>query len=476
MSRRLFVAAAGALLVLATSPTLAQPVADEALPRDLRMIEANSLLDEKDRYDRAISLYREVLADDPADDEARLWLARVLSWKGSTEASLVEYDFLLAGPNATREIAIERAEVLSWGGRYEDAEAAFLALLAEQPDDARAARGLARVYLWSGRKREAQQAFERALALEEDPDARQELDELTRGLGASGDVNSRYFSDSDGFELTAVTATSSFDWSFDTRLLLSATYTRIDQEADLLGRTFGANGFDALFGVEHSPIPGLRLSVEVGGRYWDEADDHFLARVRGQWSLPSNTALGFELEQGDFLSRSDSFEAVIAGLEATSLRGTVWQGYAGGFSTFFYLDTAFVSDGNTRVTGGGNGAWRPFREHELELGAALGVLTFTERSLLYYDPNVDFSASVSAKGFYPIPRLPWLGIDAEVRIGLGYAEQAGLEGFGFTYSVAGGPKIRRDGYWLSFTAARMQSQRTSTYTAHTFTLALGTDF
>ena len=74
--------------------------------------------------------YRDVLDEFPSHATARLWLARVLSWKGDHDESLAEYDRLLDLEPPADDIDVERAEVLSWSGRYDEALLAFDAILA----------------------------------------------------------------------------------------------------------------------------------------------------------------------------------------------------------------------------------------------------------------------------------------------------------------------------------------------------------
>ena len=91
MTRRFPVFALAFALLAAALPVRAE----ETLYTDQRMIEADALLADREQYPRAIALYRQVLEEFPSNSMARLWLARVLSWKGDTEQSIAEYDLLL---------------------------------------------------------------------------------------------------------------------------------------------------------------------------------------------------------------------------------------------------------------------------------------------------------------------------------------------------------------------------------------------
>ena len=172
-----YVALLGLVSLIAAPDARTEPLAE-----DPRLAEARALLADSSSYDEAVALYRAILDDTPGgelEDDARLWLARILSWQGEHDASLAHYAELTNRPRPAYDAEIEQAEVLSWAGRYDEAEAAFRALLEREPDDARATRGLARVYLWSERPELADAAFERALELQEDEEARSELDSET---------------------------------------------------------------------------------------------------------------------------------------------------------------------------------------------------------------------------------------------------------------------------------------------------------
>lgn len=92
---------------------LTKPDTSEATP-DPRMIEASSLLFDRASHDRAIELYREVLAGDPAHRMSRLWLARVLSWGGDYEESLAQYREIALRESDPPWAQKEAADVLTW--------------------------------------------------------------------------------------------------------------------------------------------------------------------------------------------------------------------------------------------------------------------------------------------------------------------------------------------------------------------------
>ena len=462
------------LLALARIPAAwAVPDGDEPLPTDPRMIEASALLSDEGQYDRVIGLYREVLRDEPDQISARLWLARVLSWRGDHVQSLAEYRRLLALDPVPRTAEIERAEVLSWAGSYDQALSAFGRLLKTNPYDARAARGIARTYSWSQRRGEAVKAYERALLLEDDTEAQRELERLRTGLGAGSDSRSRHLRDSDGFRLTSVTSNGTVDLGFDTRLLLSGSYTQVSDGRSRPGPSQSA-GASGRIGLEQRLSRNLQARVEVGYRWWEQASGHVLGRGVLEYTLPSNTVLGLESEHSDFLSRSDSFQAVLDGLDQTSLLARAWQGLPRGWSAYAQLESSFVSDANRRIALMAGTELRPLPQIDLTLGLSFDYLTYTERSESYYDPSADLSAGLSLNASHTF--FDWLRLSVAGTLGMGYAAEAGTTGFGVNYSISGGPEILYQGISLSLSATRSQSQRASVYTTHSFGLSLGMEF
>lgn len=452
--------------------------AEEDLYTDERMIEANSLLSDREQYPRAIALYRQVLEEFPSNSMARLWLARVLAWQGDYEQSIAEYDLLLQPEPPPDGLDIERAEVLSWAGRYDDAQAAFDRILIERPDDRRAFVGKARTYNWSGRRAEAARSYERALLLSDDVDTRQELGELRSGLGVGGDARGLHYFDSDGYSRTTVLSTFGADLDFSTRMIGEVAFGRVgrnqpDPQLPVTTPLY-TNGVSALGGLERHLTADFLVSAQAGYAWWENAPGQWLARGIAELALPTNTSLGLQLDHGGFVRWSDSYAALATGLSATNLRGTVWQGLNERWGVFGYAETAFVSDANRRIAVGASTDYQPFERLNLVVGLGADYLTYTERSDFYYDPTIDVGATTLARLDQPL--TGWLALFAEAGVGAGYAEEGGISGYGITYNVGGGMKIERGGLDLTLHGGRSQSQRASVYTAYDFGASLDVVF
>ena len=107
-------------------------------------------------------------------------------------------------------------------------------------------------------------------------------------------------------------------------------------------------------------------------------------------------------------------------------------------------------------------------------GLAVDYLTYTKREPLYYTPEHDVSASLFGRGGLPVSS--WLSFEAEASLGPGYASELALSGFGLSYAVSGGPLIAWRGLRVALFGSRMQSQRASTYTSHSFGASAAMEF
>ena len=449
-------------------------VNEEVFPSDLRVIEANALLEDRKSWDRAVELYRAALADDPEDLEARIWLARVLSWDKRYDEAFAQYYELLDRTPTSKEVRTEYAEVLSWAGRYDESEKIFQALLAEDPESRRAALGLARVYKWSGRTRQAQRAYERVLATGEDEEIRGELDEIESeaGFGTHAKADSDFVSDSDDFQMFRTGARGSTDLNPETRVLVRAGYTKVSNSL-ALGRDH-SDGFDLLAGVHRVLGKGLTMSIQAGARRWSSSPNTALAHAELQYTPSPRTAAGFQLDYGDFLERSLSLDAVLQGVNETRGRVWLWRELTDSIQGYAYFEASYLSDSNARISGGLSTEWNPWRDWPVSFGVGLNTMSYTSRSLLYYDPSLDLAAVVFSHGGFELHRN--FDFDLRVSIGVGHARESGVAATGLTYSVEGGPAWHYDAWQVGLVGRYSQTIRGTTYTSQSVGVTLGRGF
>jgi tetratricopeptide (TPR) repeat protein len=501
--------ALAALCLLWTSAALAIEDDDAPLPSDPRVIEANSLLGEESQRDHVIRLYGEVLAEDPDNDIARMWIARVLSWDGQYDASLAHYERFLRRSEPPDWAAPERAAVLSWAGRYEEAEAAYLAILERDPRHAEAARGLARVYQWSGRNRDAARAYERALEIEEDAGARRDLESLYASRASQGRSSSEFFTDSDDFVLSSTTVRASSDLDLATRILARTTYTYLEAQRDSDSRfdpfadeDSSTQGVDALVGLERQLGRGLVARVLAGGRRWEGAPSTALVQAELEWTVGEGLATGLALDYGDFLSRSHSIDSVLEGVDAVTVRAWTWAALAPRLAVYGYAEGSFIGNdsqsrselvdpdeaafpGETREVLSGSGrnervAWgasldvTPFPDLDVTLSFGADFSHYRDDSAVFYDPHLTSDGSVTLSGRHQFTE--WFAFEGQAGGGYGYAKQDGLEGDGFTYRLAGGPTFTFGGLSIAARGARTANQRATSYETWGASVDVGMSF
>lgn len=172
-------------------PLLQQERWNEALPLLRRHLEAHPG-DEDVRREYARALVRAGRLDDAEREAARLGrandrlavrldLARAVRNRGETERALRIYRGLVADHPDSRSLRLELARTLAWAERYDEAGALLAELLREGPDDPALRLELARVLFWADRLEEAREVLAGI-----PPDSREaaEADALDRRLAA----------------------------------------------------------------------------------------------------------------------------------------------------------------------------------------------------------------------------------------------------------------------------------------------------
>jgi hypothetical protein len=160
------------------------------------MEQARTLVSEG-RFDAAIPLLRAEVAEDPANDSARLLLARVLSWTRQFEASLDEYRVLLQRNPGSANALAGYARVLSWSGRYGESLREFRLAIAADSTNLETRVGYARALSWSGDVAGASEEYARILRLDPNQgDAWLGLASVARWRGAAT-ASDRFLSKAD---------------------------------------------------------------------------------------------------------------------------------------------------------------------------------------------------------------------------------------------------------------------------------------
>ena len=127
--------------------------------------------------DSAIQWYEVYLLHHPEDLDAKLGVARAMSWAGRLDEADTYYKNLLAESGGRRdEVLVGMARVKTWQEDFAQAQALYDEVLQNDPDHTEARLGLARVTNWSDRNRDAAKMYEDIFEDEPDNvDARQGL-------------------------------------------------------------------------------------------------------------------------------------------------------------------------------------------------------------------------------------------------------------------------------------------------------------
>jgi YaiO family outer membrane protein len=128
-------------------------------------------------YSAAAVLLRGILETNPRDREARIWLARALSFAGDFTGGEREYREVLSAFPGDVEARLGLADVLAWQKRYRESVLVLSDLGKERPDDPEVWVRQGNVAFWGGNPEEAKKHFEKTLILDpNNEEARRGLD------------------------------------------------------------------------------------------------------------------------------------------------------------------------------------------------------------------------------------------------------------------------------------------------------------
>jgi tetratricopeptide (TPR) repeat protein len=145
----------------------------ETIPDWQARLELARLLSYLKRYDESIGEYQKVIREKPDSVEARTEMGQVLFWSGKREEALKTLEqvplekmddqarTVLADLYGAQkrydqaEARLKLADLLSWNKRYRESLAQYEIILKARPDDQQVRRKYALVLSWAGRKAEA---------------------------------------------------------------------------------------------------------------------------------------------------------------------------------------------------------------------------------------------------------------------------------------------------------------------------------
>ena len=106
-------------------------------PRDIKvMLKIAEILALRQRYEQAIEICNRVLAIDPENSFAKLWLARITSWNMRYSESLKLYDEIIEKDPKWITPRREKGRVLGWLRQYRNSVAEYSKISKEvNPDE-----------------------------------------------------------------------------------------------------------------------------------------------------------------------------------------------------------------------------------------------------------------------------------------------------------------------------------------------------
>ena len=352
------------------------------------------------RWPEALLRYDSLITAHPTNDYnyVRVARARTLSWSGRLTDAQREYREVLAREPGERDARFGLGQVSAWSGDLDAAATQYAALLVDDPDEGRVLLALAQVRLWQSKYASAAKLAARAAVRDS---ANGDLRELQRALAAASalrvDVGQSWSEDSDrnvNFWQTVGARTVVGD---GLRLgaslgFLSATdptrTSRRSMAEFSLGMPFGKGTVAAAVGARAlDPAPLTSTGPAAPSR----------AVLTGRLSLQQRVGAGVTL--GASVARWPFDE--IAVLMPLALDVDQWEGTAEWRATPKLGWNAMVggldfSDGNRRRAWSGRAAYRLAKG--LTVGALASGFAYERRELRYFSPP-RFTAGEATAGW-----------------------------------------------------------------------------
>lgn len=117
-------------------------------------------------YNAALEIFRRLAETNPHDYEARVWVARLLSWQEHYARARELYHAVLRDDSGNLEAELGLVDILGWQGRLREARQLLATLQAQHPGNVEILLRRGKIARWQGRRREALAHYREALRLE----------------------------------------------------------------------------------------------------------------------------------------------------------------------------------------------------------------------------------------------------------------------------------------------------------------------
>lgn len=118
------------------------------------------------QYDSALAIFRRLAEENPQDIEARVWVARLESWKGDYALAEEHYREVLRDAPNNLEAELGLVDLLSWQQRYGEAMERLRGLQAQHPQNTEVLLRLGKISRWQRHRKEALAYYEEVLRVD----------------------------------------------------------------------------------------------------------------------------------------------------------------------------------------------------------------------------------------------------------------------------------------------------------------------
>jgi tetratricopeptide (TPR) repeat protein len=353
-----------------------------------------------DQLEAAWFQYRVVYYLDEGNLEARRGEARMLAWMDDLDAPLEKYDAIVADHPDDIWTRIERAQVINWRGEHFRAARLYEEILADDPDNREAMVGLAQALRWSGQERRAMSTLD---PVRDDPSARPIYRDLEFAARPWVEAGASWSEDTDDLEVFA----TRLNWEGnlpmemlnDPRSRLGLLHERLWQpgqpDIDNWALNFGGSGktslrttLNAYLGLEHFTSDGTIVdSDQTGDLSWT------LLTWDAWWTWLARHDLRVDVSTDrDYVQTHRSVGNQVA---LTRLGASADWRVARGWTVTGVLREGFYSDGNNRTDAQVGARWQYDRDWSWSVGPRLSAFWIAEpRNNGYWNPEDFYSAGI----------------------------------------------------------------------------------
>ena len=343
--------------------------------------------------DRAIVVYDAYLDEVPADTQARLNYARVLSWDRRYPQSQRQYEIVMREMPDRPDVELEYAQTLSYNQNYVPAMRRFQSLAASDspraelyPDVApRAHFHRGQIYRWYGWRDHAVEEQNAALALDGSyTGASRELERARLGRPTSM-LQARYTNETNSNDFNMSRADLEGEHWLNQRLALQGSVGR--HSFDQRGTTADANVASA--GAAYRQTDQLTFRGRAGLTFWDQGLGTRPFLGAGAVWLPNiQSRAAIDFNHYDLIYDVSNLSSLaLDPLSINDVRGHYDYDSGGFWSALADASYGLISDDNNRMAAHGLVSFRVLNSPFVALKADGRWLSYDFRSNRYWSPN-----------------------------------------------------------------------------------------